>query len=95
MSRQMVITVNSLDKRTVSRSDPLHDEVVFQSMTMHIAIAEPPTYGRKVKSPYHLIDLNSTLNAVTSMPLLVKFLGVVPALALLDTFALTEGPRCL
>ena len=68
--------------------------VVLEVVDVHIAVAEAPARG-DVEVSDDLVHAQATLDATAFVPLLLQLLGVVLAFALLDTFTLSEGPRCL
>ncbi len=68
--------------------------VVLQVVDVHVSVAEAAT-RRKVEVTDDLVHADSAGDPAALMSLLVKLLGVVFPLALLDTLALSKGPRGL
>ena len=67
-------------------------EIVFQIVDMHVAIAEGLP-RREVEVSYNFVDADPALDAAAFLPLCVEVLGVMFALALLDTLATAKRPR--
>lgn len=67
-------------------------EVVLQIVYVEVAIGEGLP-GCNVEVTNDLVDANVSLEAASFLALLIEVLGIVLALALLDTLAAAERPR--